>query len=337
MNFRSALRALDDAVTVVAEFAVTNRAQVVKAIGRHLQGVPHDAAQAEAAHRDPRGHAARDAEPRPAWSPPRAGPRCGCRPSVILPFGERDRRAVREASRPDLRPDLGHRPHAPGAAGRCAMNARISVVLGAALAAVAGVRLQHHPRATCRSPGTGRVRRHDHDQGRLRGGAEPRPGSHGQGERRRQRQGAGGRRRRLPGPGRDAGQGGRRPARGSDRPAPLHDAAGRAVRRRHQPADGGAARGRGGAHHERHRAPRPPSRTPCRRRPCWSTAAGSRSCRRSPRSSTRSSAGARTRCARSSTGSACFLTEANATTDDIDLALTLAGLGRADAARPGRT
>jgi phospholipid/cholesterol/gamma-HCH transport system substrate-binding protein len=32
-NFRSALRSLDDAVTVVADFAVTNRAQVVKALG----------------------------------------------------------------------------------------------------------------------------------------------------------------------------------------------------------------------------------------------------------------------------------------------------------------
>ncbi len=67
-NFRTALTSLDDAVTVVAKFAVDNRAQIVQALNGSTRLMQHDPGEAAQPHRDPPGAAARPAEP-PAGPP----------------------------------------------------------------------------------------------------------------------------------------------------------------------------------------------------------------------------------------------------------------------------
>ena len=126
-NFRSALRSLDDAVTVVADFAVTNRAQVVKALGgtsKVFRTMLRKQKQlTEILEVLPLSLQNLDMVVTPEGRAPVRGAPVGD-PSLR----RADRRAVRRAPRPDLRPHLRLRPGQHLADGRCAMNARLRVL-----------------------------------------------------------------------------------------------------------------------------------------------------------------------------------------------------------------
>ena len=157
-------------------------------------------------------------------------------PLVLAPLGEEIRKLCQQLPGP-VRPAQRHRPRPPARTGgptdearRARRRSRSSALL---LVAGCGPRLKDVP-----LPGTGVSGDTITVEADFDEALNLAEGATGQGQRRRQRQGPGRRGRGLPRPGRDAGEDRRRAARGRHRPAALHDAAGRAVRRRHQPGEG---------------------------------------------------------------------------------------------------